>query len=316
MAQNRFSNDMLSPGELVAKPVRQGKDLPPLPKGVPLTTVEARAEAARKALKPEQIAALERMANTPPEQAPREAEAEVVLSAPAEIWTGDTYLLSAVGRFKLPPDLAREALAGRRTLQEDYLTGTPFGSAQGLPGSLSQFMVQVRANELQEKPRVDNSVRYLVRLTPVEEGLGSVRNAISAEARAEATARYRRFRIRLREPTEGTRYLTRVGRTVSFRGEYSLDEGGMPKPAVHWTWRFGDGGTAEGLAATHVYTRPGSYWVVGRAASGGHRLEVWLPVCVLSRFGIWPHYPPPSSGPQWAQGYQAKAPGNWPREGD
>jgi prepilin-type processing-associated H-X9-DG protein len=310
VAQSRFTNELLSPVGLTAARVRSAQELPPLAPDVPRTLVESQAESARRALQPAQVQALQRLANMPPERAAKKLTAHLKLTAPAEIWTGDAYLLTAEGSYDLPPDLARAILAGRMRLDERYSRGNLFGSGRQL-GADDSHLVLLARPDLGGDFHVTNTMTYIVGVAPVEAVWSSAREKY-AKAEATATSRYRQFRVRLREPTEGSRFLTRVGDLVSFRGEYSLDEGGIAKPTVRWTWRFGDGATAEGFAATHVYARPGSYWAVGRAASGVHRLEVWLPVCVLSRFGIWPRYLLPSSGPQWSAAYQMKAPGNWP----
>ncbi len=49
-----------------------------------------------------------------------------------------------------------------------------------------------------------------------------------------------------------------AGSPVSFNGSASADPDGQ---IAQWQWQFGDGGTAEGVFATHVYARPGVYLV-------------------------------------------------------
>ncbi len=48
------------------------------------------------------------------------------------------------------------------------------------------------------------------------------------------------------------------GETLAFDGSTSADSDGT---IVAWRWTFGDGGTAEGATATHVYTSEGSFTV-------------------------------------------------------
>jgi hypothetical protein len=51
---------------------------------------------------------------------------------------------------------------------------------------------------------------------------------------------------------------TLTGRTVTVDGSASDDPAGS---IVKYLWEFGDGGTAHGATATHVYTEPGTFLV-------------------------------------------------------
>jgi prepilin-type processing-associated H-X9-DG protein len=307
IAQRQFTNALLWPPGLTVAPLRAPEDLPPIattaPEGKPLSP----AESVRRMLKPEQVQALQRVANAPAANAPTEAVAHLKLTAPAEIWTGDTYTLSAAGSYELPPALAQEVLEGRWLVSERYHQGQVFGAP--VSGDYQHYTLQARPWD-RGGPQVTNTFIYEATLAPVLGGAHAPRTRY-LRAEATATSRYRQFRVRLREPTDGPRFRTRAGVAVPFLAAYRLDtEGLQPPPAVQWSWRFGDGGTAEGRSVSHVFSRPGSYWVVGAALCGPRRLEVWLPVSVDPWYGLWPHYPDAKPGPQWSPGYQMAAPGN------
>ena len=113
---------------------------------------------------------------------------------------------------------------------------------------------------------------YTATLT-VSDGKGGTTTATAAVAVTAATPGNQPPTARLTGPLTGT-----VGQSLSYDASTSSDPDGDP---LTYAWTFGDGGTASGTAASHVYAAPGTYAVVVTVNDGaghGHTAQLLVKV--------------------------------------